>query len=53
MWLLLVAFDNCGKLIIKDQRNDYSSPRIKVTGAQNVCCRILRDASRKGFQDRP
>lgn len=49
MWLLLVAFDNCGKLIIKDQRNDYSSPGIKVTGTQNTFCGILRDAFRKGF----
>lgn len=41
MWLLLVSFDNCEKLNVKDQENDDSSPRIKVTIAQNVFCRVL------------
>lgn len=41
IWLLLGSFDNCGKLNVKDQRNDRSSPRIKVTIAQNVFCRVL------------
>lgn len=44
MWLLLVAFDNCGELNMKDPKNDDSPPRIKATVAQNVFCRLLRDA---------
>lgn len=53
MWLLLVAFDNCGKLAIKDQRNDDSSPWIKVTIAQNVFYNIpLRYSKKTESKDR-
>lgn len=53
MWLLLVAFDNCGKLAIKDQRNDDSSPWIKVTVAQNVFYNIpLRYSKKTDSKDR-
>ena len=53
MWLFLVAFDNCRKFAIKDQRNDDSSPWIKVTIAQNVFYRIpLRYSKKTDFKDR-